>query len=156
MKRRRLPQILIGALITAIVIAMGLFVLLRLFFPPNLEVGQPTPVLQIITASTPTATIQASITLTAIPSANGKNNGFEVGAYVEVTGTGTEGLRFRSSPSKAGTTLFIAMENEAFKIVNGPELADGYTWWYLTAPYDQNRSGWVVADYLAIISTSNP
>lgn len=156
MKTRELSKYIIGGLIIAIAIATGLFILFKLFFPPNLEISQPTPVLKIITASTPTTTIRSSVTMTALPSGIEKINEFGIGAYVEVSGTGTEGLRFRSSPSKSGATLFIAMESEAFKIENGPEIADGYTWWYLSAPYDQNRSGWVVADYLTIISTPNP
>ena len=150
-----LPKYVIGTLIVAIVIAMGLYILFRMLFPPNLEIIQATPVLKIIAASTSTPTIETSITQT-ISTGTSAQNGFQIGAYVQVTGTGTEGLRFRSSPSKSSATLFIAMEDEVFKIQNGPQSADNYTWWYLSAPYDQARSGWVVVDYLSIISTPQP
>ncbi len=29
--------------------------------------------------------------------------------------------------------------------------ADGYTWWYLVAPYDSTRAGWAAADFLAVV-----
>jgi hypothetical protein len=154
-KPRILPKIIAGALITAIVMALGLFLLFYLFFPPTLKITQSTPLLKIIVAASPTVTIQSSATGISSPNVNSAS-GFQIGTYVQIAGTGTEGLRFRSAPSKDSSTLFIAMEAEVFKIENGPQTANGYTWWYLSAPYDQNRSGWVVADYLSIISTPVP
>jgi len=34
---------------------------------------------------------------------------------------------------------------------DGPQEADGYTWWYLVAPYDENRAGWAASEFLAAI-----
>lgn len=149
------PKIIAGTLITAILIGAGLLLISSFLFPKYLVVVQATPILKMIPASTSTQTPPPGITpmqTQGIPS----SGGFSLNDYVQITGTGTEGLRFRAAPSKSSDTLFIALESEVFKIQNGPKTADGYTWWYLVAPYDQNRSGWVVADYLTIINTPSP
>lgn len=72
-----------------------------------------------------------------------------VGAYVKVTGTNGAGLRMRAEPGLSGTVNFTALDAEVFLVVDGPVDADGYTWWYLEAPYDQTRSGWSAGDFLA-------
>ena len=71
--------------------------------------------------------------------------------YVQITGTGGDGLRLRSSPGLSSDPLFFGNESEAFLVTGGPSQADGYTWWYLIAPYDQSRAGWAVATYLAFV-----
>lgn len=70
-----------------------------------------------------------------------------VGVYVEISGTGV-GLRVRSAPGLDSPPLFIGADSEVFRITDGPRQADGYTWWYLVAPYDNTRAGWAVQDYL--------
>jgi hypothetical protein len=74
-----------------------------------------------------------------------------VGSYVQITGTGGDGLRMRSDPGLSSELLFLGYDSEVFQVKNGPEQADGYTWWYLVAPYDETRAGWAAADYLAVI-----
>jgi hypothetical protein len=32
-----------------------------------------------------------------------------------------------------------------------PRELDGYTWWYLVAPYDEARAGWAASDFLTYI-----
>ena len=76
-----------------------------------------------------------------------------IGAYVQITGTEGAGLRIRKDPGQAGETVFLGEEEETFVVKDGPEEADGYTWWYLVAPYDDTRAGWAAADYLAAIPT---
>jgi hypothetical protein len=71
--------------------------------------------------------------------------------YVQITGTGGDGLRLRASPGLSSDPLFFGNESEVFLVTDGPAHADGYTWWYLTAPYDQTRAGWAVATFLAYI-----
>jgi hypothetical protein len=73
---------------------------------------------------------------------------FAIGAYVQIT---ADGLRIRSAPGLNGQLLFIGNFSEVFLIMGGSQEADGYTWWQLTAPYDQTRSGWAVQDYLEVI-----
>jgi beta-xylosidase len=36
-----------------------------------------------------------------------------------------------------------------FRVDDGPQEADGYQWWHLVAPYDENRAGWAVVNYLS-------
>jgi hypothetical protein len=71
-----------------------------------------------------------------------------VGAYVKVTGTDGAGLRMRAEPGLSGTVNFTALDAEVFLVKDGPVDADGYTWWYLEAPYDQSRNGWSAGDFL--------
>ncbi len=74
-----------------------------------------------------------------------------IGAYVQINGTGGDGLRIRSAPSLNSDTIFRGEESETFQIKDGPQQADGYTWWYIVAPYDATRTGWAVADFLAVV-----
>jgi hypothetical protein len=74
-----------------------------------------------------------------------------VGIYVQVTGTGGSGLRMRGDPGLAGRVNFSAMDSEVFLVIDGPVTTDGYVWWHLEAPYDQNRNGWSAADFLTPI-----
>ncbi|MCX8023736.1 MAG: SH3 domain-containing protein [Thermanaerothrix sp.] len=77
--------------------------------------------------------------------------GIRLGGYVQVYGTGGEGLRLRTKPGIDSAVMFLAMEEEVFQVLDGPVPADGYVWWYLQAPYDKNRSGWAAADFLKIV-----
>jgi hypothetical protein len=74
-----------------------------------------------------------------------------IGAYVQITGTEGAGLRIRREPGQGGDTVFLGEESETFQVKDGPQQADGYMWWYLVAPYDENRAGWAAADYLAAV-----
>ena len=76
-----------------------------------------------------------------------------VGAYVQITGTEGAGLRIRRDPGQAGETVFVGEEAEIFRVTDGPQQADGYTWWHIVAPYDETRSGWAAADYLVGVAT---
>ena len=71
-----------------------------------------------------------------------------IGVYVRVS---TDALHVRSAPGKDNTSIFLAYDAEVFQVTKGPQQADGYTWWYLTASYDTTRAGWAVQDYLAVI-----
>ncbi len=101
------------------------------YFPPS-----PTPL-----PPTPTA------------SATPAPGQFALGVYVQITGTGGEGLHVRSLPGLNAPSLFLGYDSEVFRIAKGPEQADGYTWWYLTAPYDEARSGWAAQNYLSVLGS---
>lgn len=73
------------------------------------------------------------------------------GVYVQITGTGGVGLNIRSDAGEQAPILFLGYDNEVYQITKGPKQADGYTWWYLTAPYDQTRSGWADQTYLSVL-----
>lgn len=74
-----------------------------------------------------------------------------VNTYVQITGTDGDGLRLRSAPGLDSEPQFLGFDTELFQVTDGPVEADGYTWWYLLAPYDETRSGWAAADFLSYI-----
>ena len=107
------------------------------FVPADLTIIPPS-------THTPPATETALPAGTATPV-----GGIGIGAFVQITGTEGAGLRIRREPGQAGQTEFLGEEEETFVVKDGPRTADGYTWWYLEAPYDETRAGWAAADYLA-------
>jgi len=74
-----------------------------------------------------------------------------IGGYVQISGTEGEGLRIRSAAGLNSDTVFRGEEAEVFLVRDGPQEADGYTWWYVVAPYDETRAGWAAADFLAMV-----
>ena len=78
-------------------------------------------------------------------------NTIGIGGYVQITGTEGQGLRIRLSAGLNAETVFRGEESEVFLVKDGPQIADGYTWWYLVAPYDETRAGWSAADFLAVV-----
>jgi len=75
------------------------------------------------------------------------------GQLVAVFGTGGDGLRLRNQPNLDGIISFLALENEVFRVNDGPVYSDGYMWWYLVNPYDNNKAGWGVANYLRSLAS---
>ena len=115
-----------------------------------------TAVMYVIPApsATPPAPI-ASATPTAgptepIPTAP-PGGAIAVGAYVQITGTGGDGLRLRADPGLEGTVRFLAIDAEVFQVMDGPRSVDGYNWWLLQAPYDPAVQGWAVENYLLVV-----
>ncbi len=74
-----------------------------------------------------------------------------ISGYVQITGTEGEGLRLRADPGLSGSQLFLGYDEEVYQVRDGPKQVDGYTWWYLVAPYDENRAGWAAADFLSVV-----
>jgi hypothetical protein len=74
-----------------------------------------------------------------------------IGAYVQVTGTGGDGLRLRDQPGLNSNVLMVASEAEVFRVVDGPVVSDEYSWWHLQGPFDETRHGWAVVSYLEIV-----
>lgn len=116
--------------------------------------AEVTPVLTMISAPTLTP-VPAEPTPTPTPDATEivvlPEGVIGVGIYVQVSGTDGAGLRMRSEPGLSGTVNFTALDAEVFLVIDGPVEVDGYTWWYLEAPYDQTRSGWSAGDFLTPI-----
>ena len=73
--------------------------------------------------------------------------------YVQIIGTNGEGLRLRETPGLNGKHLFLGFDSEIFQVVDGPEEADGYIWWYILAPYDNTRIGWAASDFLEAVTS---
>lgn len=75
-----------------------------------------------------------------------------IGAYVQVIGTGGVGLNIRSAPGLVGNIEFLGYDAEVFEVRDGPQEADGLTWWYVVTPVDENRAGWAAAEYLEVVA----
>lgn len=149
-------------LIAALVIASGLlcaslvYILVMRPAAPAPDLMPVSAVLTVIPAPTSTPRTLPP-TLTPIPStppipptlAPGQVG---IGVYVQPA-TGGDGLRIHTDPSLSAGLAFPnpAFDSEVFLVTQGPEYADGYTWWYLTASYDTSRAGWAVQDFLKVI-----
>jgi hypothetical protein len=142
-------------------ILLGLFaLLLRAMAPASATTPDPTAVFVVIPAPTSTPpslpTIAPTLTPTALPggvfNTPEANEGIKISDYVQIAGTGGDGLRIRSGPGTQNPVLFLAMEDEVFEVIDGPKVSDGFTWWNLKAPYDEGRKGWAASNYLSIVA----
>lgn len=138
-----------GILLALSVCAAGVLLASQL---PVMAQEYDVPQVTILPASTytPTAPPPAAEP-TASAAAQYGGNGIGIGVYVQITGTQGEGLRIRQDPGLDTNVNFYGMDYEVFLVEDGPVDADGYTWWHITAPYDDTRSGWSAANYLTII-----
>jgi uncharacterized protein YgiM (DUF1202 family) len=75
---------------------------------------------------------------------------FEIGDVVEVT---TDVLNLRSSPSLSGSVLGQMPNGTQGTVTDGPETANGYTWWQLDTSYG---TGWSVEVYLGLVEGPSP
>jgi hypothetical protein len=149
--------IVIGALI----IGIGLFLLVVLIVniskPLRAPVGLVTAALTVIPA--PSITPRSPTPIPAEPVLDDgdppapPSGELGIGVFVEISGTEGDGLRFREGPGLDSQMKFLGLETEIFKIEDGPQDMDGYTWWYLVAPFDSSHNGWAVSNYLAVIQT---
>lgn len=143
--------VILGTLAIAGVLTLITAVAIGLTTAPSpSEVGFAPADVTVIPA--PTATSGAPPTPTVDPFATATTPaGIAVGNFVQISGTNGEGLRIRSEPGLNGNPEFLGFDSEVFVVHDGPREADGYVWWYLVAPYDQNRAGWAAADFLTYI-----
>lgn len=148
--------LIIGAIFLIGLVLMALAVLL-LGRDPVPATGA-TPVVTKIPAFTSTVIVN-SAAQTATPTPTSifflPEGVIDVGAYVQVIGTGGAGLRMRAEPGLGSTIKFSALDSEVFLVIDGPIVSDGYTWWHLEAPYDQARNGWSAGDFLTPIQEEN-
>ncbi|MEJ5240172.1 MAG: hypothetical protein WHS87_03150 [Anaerolineales bacterium] len=112
--------------------------------------------LTVLPAPTSTASPSPTPPITPTASIAPGGEGIVIGAYVQISGTEGQGLRLRAAPGLSGTLLFLGYDAEVYQVRDGPRQVDGYTWWYLVAPYDETRAGWAAADFLTVIATPQP
>jgi hypothetical protein len=152
--RRELPDLINGWTILGALAVAGCLVLVTLMSIGWTSARQEAPLgfvpadLTIIPPSTPTSLPTGTPSNLVTPTPEGQ---IGIGAYVKITGTEGAGLRIRKAPGQGGETVFVGEEEEIFLVKDGPQQADGYTWWYLVAPYDETRAGWAAADFLAAV-----
>jgi len=118
--------------------------------PQESEVGLAPAHLTIIPVATSTSNVPATATIDPY-APTPVTIGVAINNYVQVTGTNGEGLFIRSEPGTDGEPVFLGYDSEVFIVRDGPQEADGYSWWYLVAPYDETRAGWAAADFLSYI-----
>lgn len=147
------PVVLVVALVLACVLFGAALIVIQALRPVPAALTVGTAAVNIIPAPSPTLplpTLPPTPTPSPTPPLPGLSQ-LAIGDYVQVAGTGADGLRVRSEPGLNANILYVAIESEVFKVADGPREADGYTWWYLVEPYQQVMKGWVVANYLALI-----
>lgn len=146
---------ILGGVLFALLLMGIVFVMARLLYPTPSSVVVPTAVMKVISAATPTSLVIPG--QTPIPSATptldpSKYGGIGIGQYVQISGTGGDGLRLRSGAGTDNPPLFLGFESEAFLVQDGPKESGGMIWWLLVSPTDETRKGWASAHYLTLIN----
>lgn len=145
-------------ILAGVVLGGGLFFFSLLFLwalrPETTVEAHPTAVITFIAAPSKTTAPLPDLlsTPTLSPSEAVIIDGIGKGLYVQIKGTGGSGLRLRAAASTTAEVRFLGYESEVFLVTEGPKNADGIVWWYLTAPYDETRSGWAASNYLSPVT----
>jgi hypothetical protein len=116
-----------------------------LFTKPTTRPDGPRPTAIIWTATpTPIPTLAPTPTpLPVLPDQIG------VGVRVTVIGTAGAGLSIRAEAGTSSARINVATEGESLLVVAGPQVADGYTWWFVRDEANPEREGWAAQDFLA-------
>ncbi len=151
-------KVLIATLVIASLLLCGSLVYILVTRPAaNPDPEPASSALTIIPAPTSTPGVPpptlTPIPPTAAPTFTPGPGQIAVGVYVQIHDTGEEGLNIRSEPGLASDVIFSGYDAEVFLVTDGPQEADGYTWWYLTASYDATRFGWAAQDFLEVVET---
>jgi hypothetical protein len=143
-----------GAIVIASLLLIVTFSLLLATRPPRRNPGPATAVLTLIAANTATpalATPGLGVGTGETPVPTPLPGQIAIDAHVQIVGTGGDGLRLRDQPGLAGAVLMLGSESEVFRVADGPQELDGYTWWKLVGPFDPSRGGWAVVNYLEVV-----
>jgi hypothetical protein len=145
--------VILGSFALAGILTIVTLIIIGWTAPPvSRDIGFAPADLTMIPAPThtplasPVPTIDPALVTPTLPP-----NTIGIGGFVQISGTGGDGLRIRASAGLNGETVFRGEEAEVFAVRDGPQEADGYIWWYLVAPYDEARAGWAAADFLAVV-----
>lgn len=144
-------RVILGAILVAGIALLITAIAIGFTSTPQASVAGFVPAdLTVIPASTSTSNAPPTATIDPFaPTA--VTTGIALGNYVQISGTAGEGLRIRSEPGLNGNPDFLGYDSEVFIVRDGPRQVDGYTWWYLVAPYDETRAGWAASDFLTYI-----
>jgi hypothetical protein len=153
-------RVTIGVILGGLAVATGLIVLLGgiFYFSPGWLEPLPASLPKVTLIAAPTLTQTAPAHTATPPGAPAGQlvDGIGLGMYVQISGTGGDGLRLRAGPGKNNDPRFLGNESEVFLVKDGPKFADGLTWWFLEAPYDKARSGWAAAQFLKVVNAPPP
>lgn len=149
------PWVLAGTALSAVVLSGAIALWIYLGPRAGVNAGLPTAVVTIIPAPTSTQPGLAVPIATPTPTlpvpASPLPGVIQLGAAVEISGTGGEGLNLRAAPGLDSTIRYLGVESEVFIVQDGPQEKDGILWWYLVGFFDESRSGWAAANYLKVI-----
>lgn len=144
--------VIVGILVVAAILIIVTLILIGWTTPRfSPDVGFAPADLTMIAAPSHTPAATAVPTTDPLATQTIDPNSIHVNGYVQITGTGGDGLRIRSAPGLNTETVFRGEEAEVFVVKDGPQTVDGYTWWYLVAPYDDTRAGWAASEFLAVV-----
>lgn len=144
---------LLIAIIAAIILCVIVSFVINASKPASVDNHLPTLMMTVVPlpSYTPEVIEEKVIIDTPTPDMLSQD-GISLGMYVQIKGTGGDGLRLRIAPGVGSDPLFLGMEAEVFLVQDGPKLSDGYTWWFLVAPYDSSRKGWAASEYLGVVA----
>jgi len=145
--RRRLP---LWPLAVILLLILAVFITLwNPFTPPT----QPTvEIIPTVTPALPTVAPLPTATPTPKPTPTPSvPTEIKVGVYVKVVNTEADGLRFRWGPGMDNVTKKFIADGTILKVLDGPEEADGLTWWRLEDPSEEDadlKVGWAADTWL--------
>jgi hypothetical protein len=148
-------KVVIGGIFFALCIFGALVAILWFAKPKTYSQAPATAILSIIQAPTETPIPQITLTPTSEPSSSQgvplPSGPIAIGDYVQVSGTGGDGLRLHATAGVSSEVRYVAIEAEVFLVQEGPNESDGYTWWLLQDPYNEIVVGWGVSNYLSVV-----
>lgn len=107
--------------------------------------SQSTPIVLVVTPTTPRATSTFPPFITATPAPPTATPAvLRVGGAARIN-TGDGVLRVRPDPSLQGEPIGTLKNGTIVTILDGPKDGDGFTWWQIDSDIGQ---GWVADDYL--------
>jgi len=142
------PRVLLTGLIMGILLFMAVLLLLWFTRPESRAYSPAALILNVTPAPTVTQSPPTPSPISTATGAPVTTNTLVSGGFAQVSGTGGDGLRLRLAPGLNGEIKLLGSEGEIYQIVEGPQEADGYTWWLLVDPDDDTRRGWAVGDFL--------
>lgn len=149
-------KVLLGAIFFATCVFALLLVILWSSKANSSTQVPSTALLRIIEASTetppaPAITITPTTDIIATRQSPQPDRVIKIGDFVQVSGTGGDGLRLHESAGVSSKVVYVAIDSEVFLVEDGPTYADDYSWWLLQDPFTDNTVGWGVANYLVVI-----
>lgn len=126
------------------------------YYRTQQDVPAQNPIVTVLPAESSTFTPTSSpevnaIVVTQMPTTEitqGPGPALTLEMWVEVHGTGGEGLRIRESAGLSNPINYLGLDKEVFQIIDGPINSDGFTWWKLINPYKPQVSGWAASTYI--------
>ena len=141
-ERRGLP---LWPLVVILLLILAVFIALWNPFAPA-----PLPTPEILPTATPALPTLAPLpTATPTPKPTPTPSvptEITVGGYVKVVGAEVDQLSYRSGPGLNYARLTIVKDGTILEVLEGPEEADGYTWWRLED--EDGFIGWAADDWL--------